>query len=452
MRQLRVIDFLLRSFAAHSDEIAVIWRDRQVRYSWLIERMEFWNKTLDGKNVKPGSIVILEGDFSADSISLFLTLTERRCILVPLTNTVSARRSQFIEIAEGEVSIGLDSSDDVTISHTGRVAAHEHYRTLRRLGHPGLVLFSSGSTGQPKATVHDLALLLEKFRAPRKPLRTLPFLLFDHIGGVNTMLHVLSNGGCLVTVSERTPDGVLAAVARHKVQLLPTSPTFINLILLSEAYTRHDMSSLELVTYGTEPMPEATLRRFHDLFPQIRLLQTYGMSEIGILRSQSRSSNSLWLRIGGEGYETRVVDGVLHVKAASAMLGYLNAPSPFTEDGWMNTGDIVDVDGEFIRFRGRVSEVINVGGEKVFPVEVEAVIRQHDNVAEVGVYGEKNPITGNIVCAEIVLKRDEDEHEFTRRLKRFCSERMRRYKVPVKVEIVKGDLHGQRFKKMRHKT
>jgi len=88
----------------------------------------------------------------------------------------------------------------------------------------------------------------------------------------------------------------------------------------------------------------------------------------------------------GEGFETRVVDGILHIKAKSAMLGYLNSPSPFTEDGWTITGDSVEVDGEYMRFMGRQSEIINVGGEKVYPGEVESVIQEFDNVAEVTVF------------------------------------------------------------------
>ena len=178
------------------------------------------------------------------------------------------------------------------------------------------------------------------------------------------MLYTLSNAGCLVTVQDRSPDAVLTAIEKYRVELLPTSPTFINLILLSEAYKNYDLTSLKTVTYGTEPMPESTLLKFHELFPQIDLLQTYGLSEVGILRSRSKSSDSLWLKVGGEGYETRIVDGIFQIKAASAMLGYLNAPSPFTEDGWFNTGDAVEVDGDYIKFLGRKSEMINVGGEK----------------------------------------------------------------------------------------
>src|SRR5207247_5553917 len=178
-------------------------------------------------------------------------------------------------------------------------------------------------------------------------------------------------------------------------------PTFLNLVLISEAYQRDHLSSLRLITYGTEPMPESTLKLLHSLLPRVELQQTYGLSEIGILRSKSRASDALWMRIGGEGFQTRVVDGLLEVKARSAMLGYLNAPSPFSEDGWFRTGDAVETDGDYFRILGRKSELINVGGAKVYPQEVEAVILELAEVAEATVWGAPNPITGNIVCARV---------------------------------------------------
>ena len=95
-----------------------------------------------------------------------------------------------------------------------------------------------------------------------------------------------------------------------------------------------------------------------------------------------------------------MVDGLLEIKAQSAMLGYLNAPSPFTEDGWFITGDAVEVDGEYFRILGRQSEMINVGGEKVYPAEVESVLQLMDGVEEVMVNGEENAITGQIVRAK----------------------------------------------------
>jgi acyl-coenzyme A synthetase/AMP-(fatty) acid ligase len=290
---------------------------------------------------------------------------------------------------------------------------------------------------------------LKKFAVPRHAYRTLVFLQLDHIGGVNTLLYTLANGGTAVASESRSPKAVCESIARYGAQLLPTSPTFLNLLLLSEEYLRHDLTTLELITYGTEPMPESTLKRVAQAFPQVRLLQTYGLSELGILRSQSRSSDSLWVRVGGEGFETKVVDNRLWIRAESAMLGYLNAPSPFDSEGFFDTGDLVEVDGEWIRFCGRHSDVINVGGSKVFPAEVESVLLDMPNVADAAVVAEKSPITGNIVTATVRLIEPEPLEAFKTRMRAFCTERLSSYKIPARVRLTEQSLHSERFKRRR---
>jgi long-chain acyl-CoA synthetase len=440
-------DFLLEKFREKANDDAIVWQGKTSSYQWLLDRIDDWRSKIDEYGVAPGTVVALEADFSPNAVALFLTLLESACVLVPLTSAVGAKRDEFIRVAEIEVCITLDDLDNLSCEKFDRTASHDHYARLRALGHPGLVLFSSGSTGQSKAAVHDIVPMLEKFKVKRHKLRAISFLLYDHIGGINTMLYTLSNGGCLVTVPDRSPEAVLALVDRYRVQLLPTSPTFVNLVLISEAYKRYKLDSLETLTYGTEPMPESTLRRFHELFPHIKLVQTYGLSEVGILRSKSKSSDSLWVKVGGEGFETRVVDSILHIKAQSAMLGYLNAPSPFTEDGWLNTGDHVEVDGEYMKIMGRQSEIINVGGEKVYPAEVESVIKELDNVADATVYAEKNLITGNIVCVRVTLLHEEEQRSFNTRLKNFCRDRLQPYKIPVKIFITEDAQHSARFKK-----
>ena len=155
-------------------------------------------------------------------------------------------------------------------------------------------------------------------------------------------------------------------------------------------------------------MSEALLRQLNQILPNVHLLQKYGVTEFGTLRSKSRSDDSLWVRIGGEGFQTRIVDGLLEIQAQSAMLGYLNAPSPFTADGWFQTGDEVEVDGEWIKILGRRSEIINVGGEKVYPAVVEGVIQEMDGVTDATVRGEVNSITGMIVTAKVHLNTNEN--------------------------------------------
>ena len=444
-----MIDFLQDVFAANTDRDAIVWHDQVFSYGWLADRLRYWIDRLQFENVSPGSVVALEADFTPNSIALFLALTEQRCIVVPLTASVSASRDDFVGIAQVEVSICIDDDDSVRIDRLAVHAEHPLYSELRASDHPGLVIFSSGSTGQSKAAVHDLVKILDKFRTPRHSLRAISFLLFDHIGGLNTMFYQLSNAGCMVTLTDRLPDSVLTAISAHRVELLPASPTFLRLMLLSGAIKRHDLSSLQTVTYGTEPMSESTLKLLHESLPGVRLLQTYGLSELGILRSKSLSSDSLWVKIGGEGFETRIVDQVLHIKAESAMLGYLNVDSPLSVDGWYDTGDLVEQDGEYIRFLGRESEVINVGGRKVYPAEVESVIQEVAGVEDVSVYHEENAFVGNIVCARVSLQQDTDSRSVVKSIKRFCRENMARHKVPAKVIVSTENELGRRFKKIR---
>jgi acyl-CoA synthetase (AMP-forming)/AMP-acid ligase II len=394
-------------------------------------------------------VVVLEADFSPAAISAFLALVERGCVVVPLLRSTRGDRERIYRIAQATHRLRIDENEAWDLERLPGEPNHPHYQALRERAHPGLVLFSSGTSGEPKAAVHDVVPLLAKYRTPRPAWRTVTFLLFDHIGGINTILHTLSNGATLITVEERTPDAVCAAIEQANAEVLPASPTFLRLLLLSSAQDRFDLSSVRVVNYGTEPMSESTLKRLQEAFPHARLLQSYGLAEVGILRSQSKSNDSTWLKLGGEGIETRVVDGILQIKSPSTMLGYLNAPSPFTDDGWFVTGDAVEVDGDYMKILGRRSELINVGGEKVYPSEVEEVIEAMDNVAAATVYGQPNPLMGNIVCARVALLEPEDEGKFAIRLKRHCRERLPSYQVPVKVEVVGREMIGERYKKLR---
>jgi acyl-coenzyme A synthetase/AMP-(fatty) acid ligase len=427
----------------------VVWRDTVCTYDELGRRVHAWQAALDAHAVRRGEVVALEGDYSPDSCALLIALIERANVAVPLSGASAAERAEFMDVAEVQAVVRFEAGGAWTIARRPGTVTHPLTRELIARGSPGLVLFSSGSTGKSKAALHDFTPLLEKFRPRRRALRTITFLLLDHIGGINTLLYTLANGGTVVAVEGRDPDSVGRAIAAHRVQLLPTSPTFLNLLLLSEAYRRHDLSSLELVTYGTEVMPESTLRRLHEVLPHVRLQQTYGLSEVGILRSKSRDDGSLWVKVGGEGFETRVVDGVLHIRARSAMLGYLNAPSPFDSEGWMNTHDMVEVDGEYIRILGRQSDIINVGGQKVYPAEVESTLLQMPNVRDVTVSAEKSPITGQIVTARITLAEAEPLADLRRRVREFCRDRLAPYKVPVKIDIADRPDVGVRFKKLR---
>jgi long-chain acyl-CoA synthetase len=431
----------------YGDQNAIIWKGSSYSYDHLLARIEHWRDQLQ---IPAGSIVGLESDFSPETIAILLVLIELKVIIVPFDIHHSSKNIDKAKIAQLDYLIRVTTEDQISIE---KKAADEEknqlYKIVQAQDEPGLVLFTSGSSGNPKGALHNLSKLLTKFETKRKALRTINFLLFDHWGGLNTLFHILSNGGSVIILENRTPTYVCEMIEKHQVELLPTSPTFLNMMILSRAYERYSLDSLKIISYGAEPMPESLLSHLARLFPNIKLQQTYGLIELGVMRSQSEGNNSLWVKIGGEGYAIRVVDKMLQIKSDSAMLGYLNADSPFTEDGWFKTGDAVEVKGEYFKILGRKSEMINVGGEKVFPQEVENTILEDPNVVDVLVYAEDNRLTGKIVCAKVKYNTEENKADIIKRIKTHCRLKLQAFKVPVKIELVNESFESGRFKKNR---
>lgn len=357
---------------------------REISFSNILDSDE-----IDLSSIRAGDVVALIGDFNPETISALLRLIDMAVILVPLTIATQADHEYFFEQALVDVVI-----EDGCIRRINHCQKHSLIEELRLSGHAGLVLFSTGTTGRPKAILHDFDKFLKRYRTPRPALRTLNFLLFDHIGGINTLFHTLFNRGVVIAPSTRSVESVLECCAKYEVEVLPTTPTFLRMMLISGLLRDWASDALRIITYGTERMDQPTLDDLCDALPKIEFRQTYGMSELGILRVSSVGNRSLYMRIGGEGIETSVREGVLHIRSTTRMLGYLNAPSPFDEQNWYKTGDLVDQVGDTYRIVGRVNDVINVGGLKFVASEVEKVALDYPGVALAKVIGKSNPITG----------------------------------------------------------
>jgi len=426
------------------DKLAETWKG--VDYPFLIHKgqelrfSEIANQNLvDLSNVIKGDVVAIIGDFNPPSILTLLRLIDVGVIVVPLTVETRHEHEYFFESAL--VDVVIEGNAVSTRQHGQK---HDLIEKLRNLDHAGLVLFSTGTTGRPKAILHDLTLFLKRFETPRPTLRTINFLLFDHIGGINTLLHTLFNKGVVIAPESRTVDSILETCRKFDVEVLPTTPTFLRMMLMSGAVPDKVPGCLKVITYGTERMDQPTLDELCQLLPKVDFRQTFGMSELGIVRVKSEARDSLFMKVGGEGVETRVVEGVLQIRSSSRMLGYLNAASPFDAEGWYDTKDVVEVKDGYYKITGRVSDVINVGGLKFMASEVERVALTFPNVSLVKAMPKQNPITGQHVelfvqpTAEGLV----DKEEFLAYLR----ERLQPHMVPKRVRVESVTV-GHRFKK-----
>lgn len=442
---------VIEKFSLYGDRVSVIDRDKEYTYSDLIDNINA-KFELISLSIPQSEVVILRSGYNFESISLLFALAFNRNIIVPITDVPEQEAIQRKDISAAAWEVSVNSVGLNISKLTESAAENPLIAKLKERDHPGVILFSSGITGQPKGMVHDLQHLLDSYLLKKsKSLSFLALLLFDHIGGLNTLFTALFSGARLIISPSRDPEEICSQCEKHKVNILPASPTMLNLILISGAYLQHNLGSVKIITYGTEPMPEGLLLKLNAALPGTRFMQTYGTSETGISKMSSKSSTSLRVKFDDPDTEYKIVDGELWIRSTTTIMGYLNAPMDrFTADGWFKTGDLVDQDVEgYLYFTGRNNEIINVGGLKVLPQEVESVLMKIPVVDNCVVYAEKSPITGNIVAADIQLKKGTEQSEARLIIRTFCRENLDRFKIPVKINFVENIEFNDRFKKIR---
>ena len=417
-----------------SDDPFMFYRGQAFKFSEIASQYP-----IDLSQIHHGDVVALIGDFDPSSILTLLRLIDLDVVIVPLTIETTQDHEYFFKAAQVDVIIQAE-----IVTRRQHDDTHPLIDLLRKNKHAGLVLFSTGTTGRPKAILHDLTLFLRRFNTPRPPLTTLNFLLFDHIGGINTLLHTLFNRGVVVAPEARTVESILETCRKFTVEVLPTTPTFLRLMLMSGAVPEKITPCLKVITYGTERMDQPTLDELCKRLPQVDFRQTFGMSELGIVRVKSEARNSLFMKIGGEGVKTRIVDQVLQIYSETRMLGYLNTTSPFDSDGWYDTKDIVEEKDGYYKVTGRVGDVINVGGLKFMASEVERVALNYPNVYLVKATARQNPITGQHV--ELFVQPRIEGALDKQLLLSFLKEALQPHMVPKRIHL-ENIAVGHRFKK-----
>ncbi|EAJ0325751.1 long-chain fatty acid--CoA ligase [Campylobacter lari] len=437
-------NIFLRKIFLNKDNNALIYEDITYTYSQLNKNIL---KNINLLNSTTANIIGIIGDYDFESISLLLACIELNKIIIPFVD------EKEIENKLKEVRCDLVFNNGEIILKNDDSVNHPLVDRLIKENKSGLILFSSGSTGKPKAIIHDLDKITSSYLNKKtKNINILLFLMFDHIGGLNTLFNCLSMNACGVAIKDRKNVKYLAEnIERYKISLLPASPSLLSLMLAFNVVNDYDFSSLRLITYGTEKMPETLLDKLKQEFPKVKFHQTFGTSEVGITQTKSYKD---FIKL--ENVEYKIIEGELYLKSNTQSLGYLNADnSVFTDDGYFATGDLVEVINEngeeYIKIVGRNKEIINVGGEKVLPQEVEGIIFQIPFIQDCLVYGQSNPLTGQSVCLKVVLTKEKNINslELKKEIRLFCKDKLASYKIPTKVDIVENLEVSERFKKVR---
>ena len=287
-----------------------------------------------------------------------------------------------------------------------------------------LMVMTTGTTGAPKGVRHDWDRLLrpaERLR-PTPEARWLLAYGLNQFGGLQVLIHVLAARAILVTSGVISPKAGLETIRRQAVTHVSATPTYWRFLLAELRASGAPAPALQQVTLSGEAVPADLLDQVKDAFPGARLTQIYAATEFGQGISVRDGDAGLPLDRGGDdSLELKVENGELFVRSRAAMVGYYGN-EPVSRDEWFATGDLVEVVDGRIEFRGRGSEIINVGGVKVHPLPVEQRINTIPGVRAARVFGRPNALVGAIVAVEVVCDPDADPAKVDRLIREECAD------------------------------
>lgn len=314
-------------------------------------------------------------------------------------------------------------------------------REVREGSGPRVLLTTSGTTGRPKIAIHSLPALLGRI-ANVKQESVRWFLTFHpaSFAGLQVLLTAMTSESELVVTSMPTVANLANSLHKYQPSHVSGTPTFWRAVLLA-LENRSRNIPLKQITIGGEAVDQVTIDMLRDAFPSARIAHIYASTEAGALfavKDGRAGFPAEWLDQDIEGIGLRIIGGVLEVRSPRTMDNYLtdSTAKVRTKDGWMITGDLVERIGDRIVFRGRTDDLINVGGAKVSPEEVEAALLNMPLVKEVRVFGQKNPITGAVVVAEVVIPSDTDQDYARQAIYSFAKLHLENFKVPRLVKFV----------------
>jgi acyl-CoA synthetase (AMP-forming)/AMP-acid ligase II len=279
-----------------------------------------------------------------------------------------------------------------------------------------LMMLTTGTTGTPRGVLHDWHRLLRPSAqtATASDQRWLLAYGPHQFGGLQVLIHVMAAGATLIAPYPRRPKQSLRAMRAHGATHVSGTPTYWRFVLAEMRADGGPVPDLRQITLGGEVVPPGLLEELAGAFPRARLSQVYAASEFGATGSVRDSHNGLPVSVlerdDGADVQMKIVDSEIWVRSKVGMLGYYGE-EPLDPDDWRPSGDLVETEGDRILFRGRNSDLINVGGVKVHPLPVEELVSALPGVKMARAFGRPNAMTGAILAVEVVPEGGLDDQD-----------------------------------------
>ncbi|MEE8586345.1 MAG: class I adenylate-forming enzyme family protein [Acidobacteriota bacterium] len=320
----------------------------------------------------------------------------------------------------------------------GGIAVHELAGQQPGNGEASVTILTSGSTGKPKAARHTWRSLSRPVRSGRLGEAPCWLLAYrpDLYAGLQVILQCLLDGGTLAVPG---PDGDPSAIAelmlKAGVRFASATPSYWRKLLLFADGSLLGRMNLAQATLGGEVVDQQLLDAMKRAFPEARLAHIFATTELGRCFSVSDGRAGFPAAYLQEplpdGVELRIENGELLARSPNSMQGYDECSSePSEAEDWVRTGDLVAVKGDRVHFLGRKTDIINVGGNKVHPIEVERVVRSVPGVSDVRVFAKPSSIAGQLVACEVVPGRGEDDEALQKRIVEACRKQLAPHQWP----------------------
>ncbi len=431
---------------------ALIETDNVLTYAALWDEVNVWANRLSAANVSPGTRVGLAFPNSIHYVALTYALWRLRAVVVPLaTECTGAEVTEIAHTLQLDVILSEKpfpgthaealAPNCLLTKCSPSTAADNHGLDI------AFIRFTSGTTSVRKGVVLTHETIRERIAAANSALNitsqdtVIWCLPMSHHFLVTIVLY-LAQGATVVLARHVLAAPFLEAVNRWQGTVLYASPFHFG--LLARDGSEMQMPSVRLAVSTTCPLPEDVAMEFQRRF-NLPLSQALGVIELGLVSVNTADATGRWNSVGRPHapFEVQILApdadgcGDLAVRGPGMCDAYAAPWWPrerFAPDGWFRTGDIARLDDDgFLFLLSRKKAVINLGGRKVFPEEIEAVLNRHPAVRESRAYGRAHPHLGEVIEAELVLEEGATDLDDVRA---FCREHLASYKIPARLYVV----------------
>ena len=420
--------WLARHVQERPDAPALVFHDVVCSWKDLEKRVRSAAAGLRARGVGAGDVVALQLPNTPEFVISYLALARLGAVTCTLHMPYrGAEVHSLMRHSAARLAICLPQSKDmfegrgIAFSEIGEENGEPLGSDRDETGpsDPFLLLYTSGTTAAPKGVVHPYRTMLGNGRisAPEHGLheesRVLCAAPLSHLYGLYSLHCAWAVGASTLLLPAFKPDDLGAIVETQRPSALWTAPAHVAACRAAGAFDRYDWSSLDLAIVSGSIAPPSLVRYFAEKVPRCAVTQLWGMTELQAgLYTRPRDPFDMSAMSAGRpspGTEVRLsTQGELEVRGPSLFSGYLNDQTEtqraFTADGWFRTGDLGEARGEYFAITGRSKDLIDRGGVKINPADVEMLLDSHPKVLQSALVPMPDPVLGEKACAFICLR------------------------------------------------